>query len=267
LYNIKQCTAPCGGRVSREHYAEQISRFRKFLESKGKQLRDELLTRMLEASKKQHYEQAAELRNELRALQSLQQRGISDQQIQPEVFYVDPAQGLAKLGKLLGLGETPRTIEGIDIAHLGGKETCGSVVCFIDGKPFKSSYRRYKIKTAAGNDDYASIFEVVTRRYRKAGAHEEIFPDIILIDGGKGQLSAAAAGFEKLGVYPPVLISLAKKQEIVYVYGGDEPLKIARRNPALRVLQSVRDEAHRFVQHYHHILRRKVTLETDSRPK
>ncbi len=264
LYNIKQCTAPCGGRVSRENYAQQISRFRKFLESKGKQLRDELNTRMLEASKSQHYERAAELRNELKALQSLQQRGFADEHVQPEVFYIDPTQGLEKLGKLLGLSESPRTIEGIDIAHLGGKETCGSVVCFIDGKPFKSSYRRYKIKTVEGSDDYASIFEVVTRRYRKVSAHEEIFPDIILIDGGKGQLAAAAAGFEKLGARPPVLISLAKKQEIVYVYGGSDGLKIARRNPALRILQSVRDEAHRFVQHYHHILRRKVTLETNS---
>lgn len=267
LYNIKQCSAPCGGRVSRKNYAEQILRFRRFLESKGRQLRDELNARMLEASKKQNYELAAELRNELRALQSLSRRGIADEQIQPEVFYVDPAEGLEKLGKLLGLGETPRTMEGIDIAHLGGKETCGAVVCFIDGKPFKSSYRRYKIKTAAGNDDLAGILEVITRRYRKAGAHEEIFPDVILIDGGKGQLAAAAAGFEKLGARPPVLISLAKKQEIVYVYGGGaDGLKIPRRNPALRILQSVRDESHRFVQHYHHILRKKVTFETPRPP-
>ncbi|MCK5114208.1 MAG: excinuclease ABC subunit UvrC [Phycisphaerae bacterium] len=262
LFNIKQCTAPCGGRVSREDYAAQISRFRKYLDSKGKQLRDELNARMLTASENQNYEQAAELRDELKALQSLQQRGFADEQVQPEVFYIDPTEGLEKLGKLLQLSETPRTIEGIDIAHLGGKETCGAVVCFIDGKPFKSSYRRYKIKTVDGNDDYASIFEVVTRRYRKAGAHEEIFPDVVLIDGGKGQLGAAAAGFEKLGAVPPVLMSLAKKEEIVYVHGCDVPLKIARRNPALRILQSVRDESHRFVQHYHHILRRKATLES-----
>jgi excinuclease ABC subunit C len=266
LHNIRQCTAPCGDRVSKEAYAEQIARLRKFLESKGAQLRRELAERMSEAAARRDYEQAAELRDELKALDGLQQRGLVDRDVQPEVFYVDPAEGLEKLANVLDLAGAPRTIEGIDIAHLQGAESCGAMVCFIDGKPFKNGYRRYKIQTVRGNDDFASIREVVRRRYKNAGMNEGLFPDVILIDGGKGQLSAAMSAFDELEFRPPMLISLAKNEEIVFVHGREEPIKLSRRNPALRLLQSVRDEAHRFAQAYHHVLRRKATLQSDRRP-
>ena len=260
LYNIKQCTAPCADKVTREDYKLQIAHLRKFLESKGTALRRELTRRMKSASAERKFERAAELRDELKALDALHRRGLSGEDVQPEVFFVDPAEGLTRLARLLDMPSPPRSIEGIDIAHLDGGELCGAMVCFIDGKPFKDAYRRYKIQTVAGNDDYASIREVVWRRYKHAGMNAELFPDIVLIDGGKGQLSSACSAFDDMEFTPPVLLSLAKKEEIVFVHGRDEPLKLPRRDPALRVLQSVRDEAHRFVQHYHHILRRKATL-------
>jgi excinuclease ABC subunit C len=263
LHGIKQCTAPCAALVSKQDYARQIQRFRQFLESKGTQLRRELSRQMQEAADALEYERAAELRDELRALDGLQKRGLVDEHVQPEAFFVDPGEGLQRLADVLGLDRQPRTIEGIDVAHLAGGESCGSLVCFIDGKPVKSAYRRYKIKSHERNDDYASIREVVWRRYKLAGMAEEIFPDVILIDGGAGQLSAARSAFEGLEFAPPVLVSLAKREEVLHVYGRDEPLRLARRDPALRVLQSVRDEAHRFAQHYHHILRRRATLERD----
>jgi len=262
LHNIKQCTAPCAGHVSKRDYAEQIKRLRQFLESKGSQIRRALTRQMAAASKERRYEKAAALRDELRALEGLQKRGLAGEHLQPEVFFVDPAAGLARLGEVLG-GGAVRTIEGIDIAHLSGRESCGAMVCFIDGKPFRSGYRRYKIKTHARNDDYASIREVVWRRYKLAGMYEELFPDVILIDGGPGQLSAAHGAFEGLETAPPMLVSLAKKEEVLYVHGRDEPVRLPRRDPALRLLQSVRDEAHRFAQHYHHILRRRATFQTD----
>jgi excinuclease ABC subunit C len=230
------------------------------MESKGTALRRELTRQMKEFSAAHEFERAAELRDELKALDALQRRGLSSEDIQPEVFFIDPAEGLARLAKLLDMPSTPRSIEGIDIAHLDGGELCGAMVCFIDGKPFKDAYRRYKIQTVAGNDDFASIREVVWRRYKHAGMNAELFPDIVLIDGGKGQLSAAHSAFDNMEFTPPVLLSLAKKEETIFVYGRDEPLKLSRRDPALRILQSVRDESHRFVQHYHHILRRKATL-------
>jgi excinuclease ABC subunit C len=137
-----------------------------------------------------------------------------------------------------------------------------SLVKFIDGLPFKPGYRRYRIKSVHGVDDFASIREVVTRRFRHlpsrgVSEEEEIFPDILLIDGGKGQLNAALEAFHLLGREPPCLLSLAKREEEVYRPGEAEPFRLSRHAAALRLLQYVRDEAHRFAQHYHHILRRK----------
>lgn len=263
LHSIKQCTAPCAARVGKDDYARQIRSFRQFLESKGTQLRRVLQKQMREAAEALEYERAAELRDELRALDGLQKRGLVDEHVQPEAFFIDPGEGLQRLADVLGLSRQPRIIEAIDVAHLAGGESCGSLVCFIDGKPLKSAYRRYKIKSHDRNDDYASIREVVWRRYKAAGMAEEVFPDIVLIDGGPGQLSAAHEAFEPLELAPPVLASLAKQEEVVYVLGRDEPLRLPRRDPGLRILQSVRDEAHRFAQHYHHILRRRATLQRD----
>src|SRR5262249_48611533 len=137
------------------------------------------------------------------------------------------------------------------------EETVASLVSFIDGLPFKPGYRRYRIKTVEGVDDFASMREVVTRRFSRLAREEEVFPDILLIDGGKGQLNAALEAFGVLGIEPPCLISLAKREEEIYRRGGAEPCRLSRHAPALRLLQYVRDEAHRFAQHYHHILRRK----------
>jgi excinuclease ABC subunit C len=110
------------------------------------------------------------------------------------------------------------------------------------------------------NDDYASIREVVSRRYREAGHGKELFPDVILIDGGLGQLHAALESFETLDVQPPMVIALAKKEELIYVQRESEPIKLGRENAGLRLCQAIRDEAHRFAQHYHHVLRRKKNL-------
>src|SRR5438045_4492932 len=127
----------------------------------------------------------------------------------------------------LGLTEPPRIMEGIDIAQLQGGEMVGSKVCFIDGVPFKEGYGRYKIKPGQGNNDYLSIQEVVSRRYREAGANNELYPDVICIDGGLGQLHAALDVFKTMDVKPPMVISLAKKEELVYMQGRPEPVRLA----------------------------------------
>ena len=168
---------------------------------------------------------------------------------------------MASLQKTLGITEPIRCIECIDIAHLQGNETVGSKVCFVDGRPLKSEYRRYQIKTVpGGNDDYASIREVVSRRYREAAQGNELYPDVIIIDGGIGQLHAALEVFEGVDIKPPMVISLAKKEELIYTQFQNEPIKLGRENPGLKVCQAIRDEAHRFAQHYHHILRRKRVI-------
>ena len=160
-------------------------------------------------------------------LETLDDRGELDTHVQPEVFFVDPKKGLAGLQKVLKLAQAPRTIEGVDIAHLGGDDTVASLVQFIDGLPFKPHYRRFKIRGVAGVDDFASIHEVIARRFQRQHDEGEIFPDILLIDGGKGQLSAGMAAFAQLGIEPPTVISLAKREEEVYVPGAEEPLRWA----------------------------------------
>jgi excinuclease ABC subunit C len=247
-------------RISKEDYRRDIQRLKMFLEGKKTTLLGEMRKEMAAASAALQFEKAARLRDEIQMLETLDDRGELDTHVQPEVFYVDPKKGLAGLQKALKLANMPRTIEGVDIAHLGGGETVASLVQFIDGLPFKPHYRRYKIRDVAGIDDFASIREVIARRFQKMRDDSEVFPDILLIDGGKGQLSAGLSAFSALGITPPTVISLAKREEEIFVMGQSEPLKLSRHSFALRLLQYVRDEAHRFAQHYHHILRRRSML-------
>jgi excinuclease ABC subunit C len=263
LFSINRCTAPCGDRISKEEYHKDIERLKKFLASKRSVVLRQLQQEMEQAAGERQYEQAARLRDEIKALESLSLSGDPHADVQPEVFFVDPGEGLARLGELLELDRQPRSIEGIDIANLHGEESCGSLVCFVDGKPFKKGYKRFRIRTVEGIDDYAMIREVVLRRYRYAAEGEELYPDVILIDGGLGQLHAALSAFDEMNIHPPMVISLAKREEELYIQARSKPIRLARNNAALRLLQQVRDEAHRFAQHYHHLLRRKKTFDED----
>jgi excinuclease ABC subunit C len=260
LANINQCTAPCNLRISKEDYRRDIRRLRMFLEGNKARLLKEMRQEMDEAAKQLKFEKAARLRDEIRMLETLDRRGELDEHAQPEVFYIDPKKGLAGLRKIFKFNKMPRTIEGVDIAHLGGGETVASLVQFIDGLPFKPGYKRYRIRGVQGVDDFSSIHEVVARRFRRLEDEGGVFPDILLIDGGLGQLHAGLTAFDQLGIKPPRVVSLAKRDEELYVMDQPRPLRLSRHSYALRLLQYVRDEAHRFAQHYHHILRRKSTL-------
>jgi excinuclease ABC subunit C len=263
LANINQCTAPCNMRITKEEYRKDIHRLRLFLEGKKEALFKELQAEMTQAAAALEFERAARIRDEIESLKGLALRGELDKHVQPEVFYIDPQKGLAGLQKVLKVNQTLRTIEGVDIAHLGGPDAVGSLVQFIDGLPFKPGYRRFKIRSVEGVDDFAAIREVVTRRFRGLAERDEVFPDVLLIDGGRGQLSAALDAFRALELSPPLMLSLAKEQEEIYQPEAGEPIRLSRHSYALRLLQYVRDEAHRFAQHYHHILRRKHTLEEE----
>jgi len=262
LAAINQCTAPCAERIGVEEYGADVQRFARFVSSKRSAMLRELRSEMDTASGLMQYEKAASVRDQIRSIEKLDERAEVKEGWQPEIEIaaLDPAKGCAALQKILGLERAVRAIEGIDIAHLQGGQTVGSKVCFVDGRPFKEEYRRYKIRSVA-NDDYASIREVVSRRYRDAGAGHELFPDVIMIDGGLGQLHAAEEALAQLEIQPPMVISLAKKEELIYVRARSEPIRLARTNAALRLVQSVRDEAHRFAQSYHHLLRKKDLLD------
>lgn len=260
LASIQQCSAPCNLRISKEEYRKDIRRLQKFLEGRKKDLLEEMRQEMKAAAAELRFEEAARLRDEIHLLETLDQRGELDTHVQPEVFHIDPKKGLAGLQRVLRLPQSPRVIEGVDIAHLAGAETVASLVQFLDGLPFKPGYKHYRIRAVEGVDDFGSIHEVVARRFQRLHNEGEVFPDILLVDGGLGQLRAALSAFEMLQLQPPCVVALAKRQEELYVPDRAEPLRLARRSFALRLLQYVRDEAHRFAQHYHHILRRKSTL-------
>jgi excinuclease ABC subunit C len=260
LASIGQCSAPCNFRISKEEYRKDIRRLQRFLEGDKQKLLEEMRQEMGAAAAELRFEEAARLRDEIRLLETLDQRGELDTHVQPEVFLVDPKKGVAGLQKVLHLASPPRTIEGVDIAHLAGSDTVASLVQFIDGLPFKPGYRHFRIRGVQGVDDVRSIHEVVARRYHRLHEEGEVFPDLLLVDGGPGQLGSALAAFKLLGVPPPTVVALAKREEELYLPGHDEPLRLSRHAYALRLLQYIRDEAHRFAQHYHHVLRRKSTL-------
>jgi excinuclease ABC subunit C len=260
LASINQCTAPCNLRVSKEDYRRDIRRLIMFLDGKKSKLLRVMKKEMQQAAGELKFERAARLRDQITALENLNLRGDLREHAQPEVFQLDPKRGVKGLQKIFNLPQPPRRIEGMDIAHLQGGETVASLVQFIDGLPFRNGYRHYKIRSVEGVDDFASMREVVSRRFRRLQQEGEPFPDLLLIDGGKGQLNAAMEALRDLGITPPLTISLAKRAEEIFVPGEEAPRVLSRHSYALRLLQYVRDESHRFAQNYHHKLRKQSTL-------
>src|SRR5690348_6436099 len=151
-----------------------------------------------------------------------------------------------ELQRQLGLQKVPRSLVCFDISHAQGTDTVASCVWFQNGRPYRAEYRKFKVRDVAGIDDFASMSEVVSRYFRRRIDEGKTLPDLVVIDGGKGQLNAAHAGLEALGLGSLPLISLAKREEEIFVVGRSESLRLPRRSPALRVLQQARDEAHRF---------------------
>lgn len=271
LYSIKQCAAPCATKIDRREYKRIITDLIKFLRSKRSTILRQLKKQMAQHAEALEYEKAAMFRDRIRLIERLDRRGTPDEDVQPEVFAADPAEALTGLRELLQTPEPVRIIEGIDVASISGAEAVGSLVKFIDGRPFKSGYRRFRIKTVRGVDDYAMIAEVVKRRYKYALRGEELWPDLVLIDGGLGHLNAAEAALKGLftaeraktaekSIINLRLAAIAKRQEEIYLQGSVKPVRLSRTSPVLKLLQYVRDEAHRFAQHYHHILRHKKML-------
>ena len=164
-----------------------------------------------------------------------------------------------ELARELGLQKLPRTMVCFDISTAQGTDTVGSLVWFEHGRAKRAEYRKFKVKTVEGSDDFASMREVVTRYFQRRQADEKPLPDLVVIDGGKGQLSAAHEALDALGLGDRPLISLAKRDEEVFMWGRSEPVRMSRRSPALRMLQQLRDEAHRFAITYN---RKRRTMRT-----
>jgi excinuclease ABC subunit C len=164
----------------------------------------------------------------------------------------------------LGLPDPPKCIECFDISHIQGTDKVASMVVWEDRRMKKSDYRKFIIRTVVGNDDFASMREVVTRRYARLQQENKPFPSLILIDGGLGQLHAAVEALEAIGVINQPVASIAKREEIIYVYGQeDEPIKLDRYSPVLHLIQQIRDEAHRFAVTFHRTRRGAARLTSE----
>jgi excinuclease ABC subunit C len=262
-YHIKRCSAPCTTHIDQPTYGADIKALRAFLGGRGRvEIRKGLEARMAAAAGELRYEDAARFRDQLRALAGLGERGRLKDYDAPAAPVLDGDRALSAIAAALDLPAPPRVIEGFDVAHLHGEDVVAALISFVDGVPNKDGYRRYKVKPAAGaaeagNDDFAAMHQVVGRRYRRLRDEERRMPDLILIDGGAGQVAAAARALDELqlAVRPP-LVGLAKKEELLVGEDG-RVVRLGRRNPGLKLLMYLRDEAHRFSRSYHHLLRGK----------
>jgi excinuclease ABC subunit C len=187
-------------------------------------------------------------------------KDILEREKDQTVFKMDDNPSLIGLRDILSLPRQPHRIDAFDISNLGGSMAVGSMVVFQDGKPEKSEYRRYRIRTVEGQDDFAMMREVITRRFRRALEEQTPLPDLVLVDGGKGQLNAALAALEDLGLEDKQpIIGLAKKFEHIFLPGESDPIILSNRDAVLHLIQRIRDEAHRFAVAYHRKLREKKT--------
>ena len=247
-------------KVTTEEFRDRVEEACSFLEGKSREWLAELKEKMSKASQDQKYEKAAELRNIAFALENtlLKTRKF----VRDPFKTASPEPLLNALREALNLPVYPRHVECFDISHISGTFVVASMVHFTDGRPDKNQYRRYKIKGAFGNDDYRAIEEVVSRRYRRLKNEGKPFPDLVVIDGGRGQLGAATKAFLDLGLEPPPLIGLAKKRETVHFTDMRPPLNLPGGSEALHLLQRLRDEAHRFANDFNAEARRKRLKET-----
>ncbi|MFW5874298.1 MAG: excinuclease ABC subunit UvrC [Verrucomicrobiota bacterium] len=246
--------------VTEAEYHERVDAACAFLEGKARQWLAELETQMTAAAEARDYEKAATLRDMIAALK--QTAGRTRKFERNLTGLVPQGKVLERLQNELGLRSKPERMECFDISHISGSYCVASMVAFKDGRPDRRNYRRYKIKSFVGNDDFRAMEEVVARRYRRLRDEAKPFPDLIVIDGGAGQVGAALKAFLGQGLEPPALIGLAKKKETVIFSDGRDPLNLSHHDPALRLLQHIRDEAHHFANSFNAALRSKRLRES-----
>jgi len=312
--HLKYCTAPCIGNVTREQYLEQVKAACDFLNGQCREMKDQLELEMRKAAASQDFEKAADLRDLIKDLERTTRRTEKFERVPYTLpLAIDPERDLAELADVLGLVSPPQRIEGFDISNISGTFKVASLVSFKNGRPDRANYRRFKIKTVEGQDDFASMAEVVHRRYtrllkesgvkgqkpsedggeaipqelqklvdetsarvRRSGRARspseprraadstpyQNLPNLILIDGGKGQLNAACAELAKLGLGKIPVIGLAKEFEEIYRPGESVPLQLGLDHPAVKLLQRIRDECHRVANSYNAQLRIKRISES-----
>ena len=251
MYHIRQCHGPCEGKMDREHYMEIVKELELFLEGRRDILVKNLFKRMKEYSANKEYEKARDTLREIEALSVVPKT--------PRLKR-EGADVLEGLRDTLSLPRLPARIECFDISNISGKEAVGSMVVFVNSKPSRKDYRRFRIKTVQGIDDYRMMREVVNRRYTRALNEKEALPDLVVIDGGKGHLGAAKIELDALNLGDLPIISIAKQHEYLFSPDRDKPHILSQSSPILQLIQRLRDEAHRFAITYHRKLHKKEAL-------
>jgi excinuclease ABC subunit C len=251
---VRFCSAPCIGKVAPEEYRERYRTACAFLRGERPEDLGELRERMRAAAAALDFEQAAMLRDTLRMIErTLRQRARAAPT--PEMRRSEALRGVEELGRLLGLPAPPRVIEAFDVSNISGTLAVASLVCAVDGMPHRNRYRRFRIRGVAGPDDPAMMAEAVRRRLRPTTGKAVPLPDLLLMDGGITQLRAARNTIAELGEAGPPCAALAKRFEEVRFADPGPPLRLPADSAALKLLQRLRDEAHRFAVAYHHHLR------------
>jgi excinuclease ABC subunit C len=297
---IKNCSAPCIGRIAQADYLRRVEEACEFLEGASRQMIEQVETEMRMAAEKLDFEKAAELRNLLEDLKRTTKP--MTRFTRKALPTIDPQKDLRALADALQLGRPPRIMECFDISNISSTHIVASMVRFKDGVPDRANYRRYRIRGTPNQDDFASMAEVVRRRYsrvlreaspekdpvekrdtgmidyspefsqeapaqilQQAALREDqpsTLPDLIIVDGGKGQLSSACKELQRLGLYEQPVIGLAKEFEEIYRPGRPLPLRLPEDSGALKLLQRIRDEAHRFANSFHSLLLKKRISES-----
>jgi excinuclease ABC subunit C len=246
--------------VTTEEYAARVTEACAFLEGKVESWAEQVEADMRKAAAERDYEKAASLRDLLDALKRTTEKSRRFLRENP-LPRRDEAGALTSLAAALGLARPPATAECFDISHISGTLAVASMVRFVDGQADKSGYRRFKIKSFEGNDDFRSMQEVVGRRYTRLHEEHRAFPELVIIDGGLGQVGAALAAFKEHDLAPPPLIGLAKREETIVFPDGRE-LKLPRHDVGLALLMRIRDEAHRFANDFNAELRSRKLRES-----
>ncbi len=249
---VKKCSEPCVGKISREKYASGILELLSILEGKDMGIINTLELQMSSYATALNFEKAGILRDVIENIKSLFKNKIKKFKY-TRIAHPGNLESLVELQKRLGLKIKPEVIDAVDISNLSDSIAVASVVSFRNAAPDKKSYRRYRIKTVSGINDFAMMKEVVSRRYKK----ESALPDLLLVDGGKGQLSCAIEALIESGTKAFPVVGLAKKNEEIFIPGNKNPLVLEKTNPALKLIMAIRDEAHRFAVDYNRKIRLK----------
>jgi len=285
FYNLNLCPAPCQGKISEKDYKARINELKKFLRGRGEEVIQNLKLKMQKEAEAENFEEAMKIRNQISRLNYIRQhfKDTSARDLDINLPEDQRQEKLKELQAVLNLSKIPRRIEAYDISNISGKLATGSLVVFEDGEEKKNHYRRFKVRLSGGSDDLGMIKEILRRRFERfkrvqpsGGLNPtdksfEKTPDLLLIDGGKGQLSAALKVIKEFGLKIPIA-ALAKREEEIYFAGSISPegnsesasikgpIKLPKDSKALQLLQRLRDESHRFALSYHRKLRSKKSF-------